>query len=96
MTPRELQIKIDKIIDRGFKPTRKQKITSILLIVHSLGFESVLAHALKIRFKKDDINDIEEIHLDELFDMAKTWRYQADRGREQEDQGVVVNFRSSD
>ncbi len=96
MTPSELQLKIDRIIDRGFKPTRTQKISSILLIVHSLGFESVLAHALKIRFKQGDINDVADTDLDELFQMARTWRYQADRGEEQEDRGVVVNFRPND
>ncbi len=96
MTPSELQSKIDQIIDQSFTPTRKQKISSILLIVHSLSFESVLAHALKIKFKHSDIDDLTDLDLDELFQMARTWRYQADRGNEQEDRCVVVNFKQND
>ncbi len=96
MTPSELQLKINKIIDKSFKPTREQKITSILTIVHSLSFESVLSHALKARFDCDDITDLAEEDLDQLFQSARTWRYQADTNGMQEPKAVVVNFHGGD
>lgn len=97
MTPSELQLKIDKIIDRSFEPTREQKVTSILTIVSSLGFESVLAHALKVTYHCDDIRSLQDEQLEQLFQIARTWRYQADNSRPQKQQKpVVVNFRSGD
>lgn len=96
MTPSELQLKIDKIIDRSFKPTREQKITSILTIVCSLGFESVLAHALKATFHCDDIKNLSEEDLEQLFQIARTWRYQADAVEPQKHKPVVVNFRGTE
>ncbi|MCP5082426.1 MAG: hypothetical protein GY948_12090 [Alphaproteobacteria bacterium] len=97
MTPSELQLKIDKIIDRSFEPTREQKITSILTIVSSLDFDSVLAHALKVTFHCDDIRGLQDEQLEQLFQIARTWRYQADNtGPQEQQRPVVVNFRSSD
>ncbi len=96
MTPSELQLKIDNIIDQSFKPTREQKTSSILTIVHSLRFESVLSHALKARFKCDDITELAENDLDQLFQIARTWRYQADTNGMQQPEAVVLNFRSGD
>ncbi len=96
MTPSELQLKIDKIIDRSFKPTREQKVTSILTIVNSLGFEAVLTHALKATFHSDDINNLNDEQLEQLFQIARTWRYQADCVEQQKHKPVIVNFRGND
>ncbi len=96
MTPNEVQLKIDKIISKSFQPTREQKKTSILLIVHSLGFEAVLAHALKAKFNCNDILELTEENLDELFEIARTWRYQADLNTRTADRKVVVNLADSD
>lgn len=92
MTPSELQLKIDRIIDRSFTPSREQKISSILTIVHSLEFKAVLAHALKTRFDCDDISCLTDPQLEQLFEIARTWRYQADRGERATDLGAIVNF----
>ena len=96
MTPNEVQLKIDRIISKSFQPTRDQKKTSILMIVHSLGFEAVLAHALKAKFNCSDILELTDDNLDELFEIARTWRYQADRNSPTMDRKVVVNMTDGD
>ncbi len=96
MTPNEVQLKIDKIISKSFQPTRKQKSTSILMIVHSLGFEAVLAHALKTNYNCNDIFDLSDANLDELFEIARTWRHQADLSTRANEHRVVVNFADND
>ncbi len=93
MTPMELQLKIDSIIDRSFNPTRTQKVSAILTIVHSLGFEAVLSHALKTSFQCDDVERLEDHELDELFEIARTWRYQADQETRKQSAPVVVELR---
>lgn len=94
--PSEIQLKIDRIIDQSFRPTQQQKISSILLIVSSLNFESVLTHALKVQYNQDNIDDLTERELDELFQMARTWRYQADQDRDSACEDVVVNLNPAD
>lgn len=96
MTPNEVQLKIDRIISKSFQPTRDQKKTSILMIVHSLGFEAVLTHALKAKFNCADILELTDENLDELFEIARTWRYQADRNSSPVDRKVVVNMTDGD
>ena len=96
MTPNEVQFKIDKIISKSFTPTREQKITSILMIVHSLGFEAVLAHALKAKFDSSDVRELHDKSLDELFEIARTWRYQADLNGQSEQGQTVVNMAKRD
>ncbi len=92
MTPNEIQLKIDNIIDRSFQPSREQKITGILTIISSLEFETVLNHSLKATFNCDDITDLTDEDLEKLFQIARTWRYQADAKPAEPERAVVVNF----
>ena len=47
------------------------------MILHGLGFEAALAHALKTNFNCTDIFDLSEASLRVLFEIARTWRGQA-------------------